>query len=581
MRALAMPNWCNFSLGFPVNRELGCEFDLRKSSALFHTARKRMKHVDPAAAVTAQFRSAEALEDSKAEHRVGRSETGTSRRAFRAVRGRMERIHAVRLREESESQQRPQLRSPRKLGLLSLIAATFFVVSGGPYGLEEIVSGHGYLHTLLLLLIVPLVWSLPIALLVGEMSSTLPQEGGYYAWVRRAMGPFWGMQVAWLALAMSLFDMAIYPTLLVTYLGRLFPAFQDTSVGGVGWLAGVIMIALCTLWNLRGSCAVGQGSIVLGAALLVPFLAMIGGALLQFFHTGFSSVSALLMEPPPGQSGGSLWVAGVLVCMWNYMGWDNASTVAADVERPQKTYPRAMALTVLLVAGCYVIPVLFALASGLPASQWSAGAWVEVGRRLGGPFLGFAIAIGGALCGLGMFNMLVLAYSRLPLALAQDGLLPRWLAVRSRQGGAPTRIVLLSALLYAACMGLGFRRLVEIDVILYGAAITLQFGALFVLRRREPNLVRPFRIPGGVLGLVLLAALPIGLLGLALWAGRHEPGMWGLSSLELGVVITLCGPILYGLRMALKWLLRPAPTAAQPTSVSEADTAEHAAISIL
>lgn len=466
-----------------------------------------------------------------------------------------------------------------KLGLVSLVAATFFVVSGGPYGLEEIVGGHGYLHTLALLAIVPLLWSLPIALLVGEMSSTLPQEGGYYAWVRRAMGPFWGMQVAWLALAMSLFDMAIYPTLLVTYLGRLFPMLADTSVGGAGWLAGVGMIGLCTLWNLRGSRAVGEGSVALAILLLLPFVAVVISAMLHLRNLDWNQMVALLTAPPPSGTSGSLWVSGVLVCIWNYMGWDNASTVAADVERPQRTYPRAMALTVLIVAGCYLVPVLFAVTSGMPASAWGAGAWVEVGQRLGGPLLGVAMAVGGALCGLGMFNMLVLAYSRLPLAMAQDGLLPSWLAVRNRRSGAPTRIILISALLYALCMGLGFRRLVEIDVILYGAAIALQFGALIVLRLREPNLVRPFRIPGGIAAMVLLAALPLGILGLALWAGRSEPGMWGLSSIQLGGVIALCGPLCFGLRSGRRWL-RNSQRATPPPGNDPQDTTERAALSI-
>jgi amino acid transporter len=463
---------------------------------------------------------------------------------------------------------------------LSLVAATFFVVSGGPYGLEEIVGGHGYLHTLALLIVVPCVWSLPIALLVGEMSSTLPQEGGYYAWVRRAMGPFWGMQVAWLALAMSLFDMAIYPTLLITYLGRLFPALQDTSLGGAGWLAGAGMIALCTLWNLRGSRAVGEGSIVLGAVLLSPFVILAGAGAWQLRHFNWSTVSSLLTTPPAGGDGSSsLWVSGVLLCMWNYMGWDNASTVAAEVERPQRTYPRAMALTVALVAGCYLLSVFFAMASNMPASAWTAGAWVEVGRRIGGPVLGTAIALGGALCGLGMFNVLVLSYSRLPMAMANDGMLPRWVGERSQHSGAPRRIILLSALLYVACMGLGFRRLVEIDVILYGAVITLQFGALILLRLREPNLVRPFRIPGGIFGLVLVALMPLGLLLLALWAGRNEPGMWGLSSIEIGGLIAVCGPLVYCLRMGAKWLSRPSGPKGDDVS-PEADTAERAALSI-
>ena len=72
-----------------------------------------------------------------------------------------------------------------------------------------------------LLLCLPFLWSLPTALMIGELASALPAEGGFYVWVRRALGPFWGFQEAWLSLAASIFDMAIYPTLFTLYLGRL------------------------------------------------------------------------------------------------------------------------------------------------------------------------------------------------------------------------------------------------------------------------------------------------------------------------------------------------------------------------
>ena len=133
-------------------------------------------------------------------------------------------------------------RRPRGLTLAPLIAATYFMVSGGPYGLEELIGQAGYQKTFVILLLTPLLWSLPTALMVGELSSALPQTGGYYVWVRRALGPFWGFQEAWLSLAASIFDMAIYPTLFVTYLGRLSPALDD---GWMGWGIGTAMIAAC------------------------------------------------------------------------------------------------------------------------------------------------------------------------------------------------------------------------------------------------------------------------------------------------------------------------------------------------
>ncbi|HNJ71088.1 MAG TPA: amino acid permease, partial [bacterium] len=288
--------------------------------------------------------------------------------------------------------------------------------------------------------------------------------------------------------------MAIYPMLVVTYLGQLFPALSDSSVGGAGWYAALVMIALSVWWNLRGTRTVGMASQLMAAALLLPFVVVVAIAL-----SGHGPVSLFSSLPSQlrisSHEGGSVmpWLNGILLCLWNYMGWENASPVATEVESPQKTYPRAMFLTVVLVAGCYVIPVLCGIASGLPVSEWSTGSWVEVGRRLGGPYLAVAIAIGGALCGLGMFNALIGSYARLPLAMARDGILPKWLARKDPETGAPTRSILLAAVLYTACLGLGFRRLVQIDVLLYGAIVVLEFASLIVLRIKEPQLVRPFR----------------------------------------------------------------------------------------
>ncbi len=119
----------------------------------------------------------------------------------------------------------------RKLGLLGLAAATYFMVSGGPYGLEELVQDCGYPVAITVLLAIPLVWSLPTALMVGELAAAIPAEGGFYVWVRRALGPFWGFQEAWLSLASSVFDMAAYPAVFVLSLGRIWPPAIHGSNG--------------------------------------------------------------------------------------------------------------------------------------------------------------------------------------------------------------------------------------------------------------------------------------------------------------------------------------------------------------
>ena len=108
-----------------------------------------------------------------------------------------------------------------KLTALGLLAATYDIVAGGPYGLEDIVGkAGGYGAALLILALTPLLWGGPTALMVSELAGAIPQEGGFYAWVRRGMGPFWGYQEAWLSLLGSMFDMAIYPALFAAYMGR-------------------------------------------------------------------------------------------------------------------------------------------------------------------------------------------------------------------------------------------------------------------------------------------------------------------------------------------------------------------------
>jgi len=122
------------------------------------------------------------------------------------------------------------------------------MVSGGTYGTEDIVHGAGYAKGILILLLTPLLWSLPTAYMIGELSSAIPAEGGYYAWVRRAMGNFWGFQEAWLSLVASIFDMAIYPTLFVAYLTRLVPWF---SVGNRGFMVGLAIVTVCAVMTLN------------------------------------------------------------------------------------------------------------------------------------------------------------------------------------------------------------------------------------------------------------------------------------------------------------------------------------------
>ena len=437
--------------------------------------------------------------------------------------------------------------------LIPLIGATYFMVSGGPYGLEDIIGSAGYGRALLLLLFIPFIWSLPTSLMVGELASALPEEGGYYRWVRRALGPFWGFQEAWLSLAASIFDMAIYPVTFVLYLSRIAPSW---TAGPRGTLWALAVVLLCAAWNLRGAKSVGEGSVGIFIVLLAPFAVLVG---IGFWKALFGHAAGLPAATCIG-CGASLsqrlahsitllkapvaapsLAAAVSVTLWNYMGWDNASTVAQEVEDPQRNYPRAMLLSAALVAATYILPLLAVAFAGIDPARFSTGAWADAGRSLGGPVLAFAVVLGGTLNGAGMFNALMLSYARVPYALAADGLLPRFLT-RTTRASVPWASVLVCAAAWALALRLSFERLISIDLVLYGAALLLEFVALVVLRIREPSLPRPFRIPGGLVTAILSGTGPALLIAFALYAARNEH-VGPLNALLFAALVAIAGPL--------------------------------------
>ena len=422
------------------------------------------------------------------------------------------------------------------------------MVSGGTYGIEDIVHGAGYGRAILFLTLTPLLWSLPTAFMIGELSSALPFEGGYYAWVRRAMGNFWGFQEAWLSLTASVFDMAIYPTLFVAYLTRLFPWF---SVNYRGVMVGLAVVVACAALNIAGVKVVSTTSLWLFFALSSPFLLIV-----LLSPVKYAALFHAVTKPTTSKVD---IIGGLLICMSNYMGWDNASTIATEVERPQRTYPRAMLVAVCIVALSYIVPVAAVWMTGLPSGAWETGSWADIAGMLGGPLLRVALVVGGMFSAFGMFNALVMSYSRLPLAMAQDGMLPKFFGKLNRRRAPWVAIVVLAAG-WAMCLKLNFEQLVTLDIFVYGLSLALEFVALAVLRVREPNLKRPFRVPGGLFGAIAIGIAPVMLLGFDLIRSESEQ-VAGISSFWLGAAVVGAGVLAY----VAKQVFKPAGwTASQP-----------------
>jgi len=250
-------------------------------------------------------------------------------------------VHHVSIATVRDSETlRPHLR--RGLNLSALIALTFFCVAGGAYGLEDAVGAGGSFLALLGIIILPWLWSLPTALMTAELSTAMPEDGGYVVWVERAFGRFWGFQEGWLSWLCSFADNALYPVMFVDYLTYLRGDMPPTE----RWLIGTAVITAVTWINLRGIRLVGLSSIMFSLIVLAPFAIMVGAGAPQVETANWFQ-----------RADNIDWALLLSTLLWNTSGWDNAGCCAAEVINPPRNYPRAMIVTVVLVTTVYLLPM--------------------------------------------------------------------------------------------------------------------------------------------------------------------------------------------------------------------------------
>lgn len=423
----------------------------------------------------------------------------------------------------------------RSLTILSLVAVMYFNVSGGAFTTESLIVSVGPAIGLLIIVLVPIFWSVPEALIIGELSSMLPEEGGYYRWVYHAFGPFWAFQNGWWTWMYSLVDMAIYPVLFNQYLSWFVPGLSSSAQ----WIVSLAVIWIATAINLRGAGRVGAVSIVSGAFIVLTFLLLSIAAIPHANHLPWVST----VQTPA--TGASALGVGVSIALWNYIGWDNASTVQGEVRDSSRNYPRALAITLPLVALGYLIPLSATLAA-TDWTKWREGGWPDIAIMSAGIFgkpLAVMLALAGMISALALFNALLLSYSRIPLAMATDRLLPKTLA-KLDDRSTPRNAVLVSAILYSVFALLSFVHLVVADVLLYSMALFLEFGALIALRKKQPELRGTFRIPLGRGGVTALALLPA-LILIGVVASEMNDGEYGGPAIFGAFAAMALGPIAY------------------------------------
>jgi amino acid transporter len=407
----------------------------------------------------------------------------------------------------------PSTNANKKLKTLQLAAIIFLTVSGGPYGLEPLLTYAGQNGALLLLIITPILWDVPTIFVVLELNSMMPVTGGYYQWVKRAMGMRWGFYEGWWTWLYTFVDLAIYPVLFVEYAAFFFPQMADFKVP-----VCLLVIWTSAVLNIIGIVPVGKTSLVLGAVVITPFLILFIYAL--WFYPGPLSFPELSLKGIPFSSVGM----ALYTVMWNFLGWDNTTTYAGEVNRPVRSYIVSIATAFSLIFLVYFAAVFVAQGSGVNFEQLSEEGFPLLGKALAGQWLGALLAAGGMASGLGLYSAVLLSVSRIPQVMSNDQLLPSQLNRVHARFQTPYISIIVCSCVVSFMILLPFQDLLVIDVTLYGAAMFLEFVALIMLRLHEPKVHRPFKIPLNVFGLLMMTLLPLSVYSIALTAAFLDEG---------------------------------------------------------
>jgi len=210
------------------------------------------------------------------------------------------------------------------------------------------------------------------------------------------------------------------------------------------------------------------------------------------------------------------------------------------VENPQRSYPLALALVVPLSIATYFLPTLAGLAALGNWHQWRTGYFSQAAALIGGPWLGSWMTLAAMIGNVALLNSTVLTTTRMPFALAEDGYLPPILARHHARYGTPWIAILVSAVIYASLALHTLGQLISIYIWLRAATTLLTVLSAWGMRRKYPDLARPFRIPFGQLGLWLSILLPVTMTYVALRYSDPIAQKWGPVAL-------LAGPVVYGM----------------------------------
>lgn len=421
----------------------------------------------------------------------------------------------------------PKFENYAKVSIIPLVFLIFYEVSGGPFGVEDSVQAAGPLLALMGFVVFPFIWSVPEALVTAELGTMFPENGGYVVWVSSALGPYWGFQQGWMKWLSGVIDNALYPVLFLDYLKSAIPILAD----GFPRVAAVLVITVAlTYMNYRGLTVVGWVAILLGAFSLLPFLVMGAVAVPKIEPSRWLVLDLNNVD----------WALYLNTLFWNLNYWDSISTLAGEVDNPGRTLPRALFYGLILVVVSYFFPLLIGTgAIPLNRDEWSDGYFSEIANILGGVWLRFWVQGASAVSNMGMFVAEMSSDSFQLLGMAERGMIPECFAKRSRYG-TPLVGILFSASGIVLLSWLSFQEIVAAENFLYCFGMIMEFLAFVKLRIDHPEAPRPYKVPLGTIGAVMMCIPPTLLIVVVLLLASVKVMVISLLAVLIGLVVQPC-----------------------------------------
>lgn len=291
--------------------------------------------------------------------------------------------------------------------------------------------------------------SIALALIFGRLAARTQCNGGPYAYSRAAFGDLTGFLMAWAYWLSFLLGVPVVAIAFVGYLGVFIPGLNESAIAQA--LTALALIGVFTLINIRGLKEMSAAQITLTVLKIIPLLAIIAIA----FSAG--EPANLPAFNPSGQPIFAALAAVALIALWPFTGFEVVTLPAANVKNCERTIPQALFIGMLTVVAIY-LSATFAVMLLVPSAQLaqSTAPFAEAARALGAWGPNF-IAAGALIATAGTLNGLIFSCGQMPMAVAQDKLAPRWLAVTT-ESGSPINALLLSSAIASLLLLLNYSR---------------------------------------------------------------------------------------------------------------------------